>query len=211
MRHEKSDVLSLALADESGRRSFPALEFQAEIADVQSMSSSDVAERRSFPAVEIQSISSSSNVAERRLSPAVEVQSMSSPSDVAERRSFPAVEVQSMSLSNIAERRSPAAPELRGSDTSRPYGIFETPRRDVRPFVFTEHNGMLMTEKSKIDMERYMRGREKWVMMVLKHNVMKTIRFDEVVEHMIEGARARKYFLVKRHYAAYFRERYRKI
>jgi len=117
-----------------------------------------------------------------------------------------------MSLSNIAKRYLPPALELRGSNMSRLYSSFKTPRRDVRPFIFTKHNRILITEKSKIDIKRYIRGREQWVIIVLKHNVIKTIRFNEVVEHMIEErARARKYFLVKRHYTMYFRERYRTI
>jgi hypothetical protein len=66
-----------------------------------------------------------------------------------------------------------------------------------RPFVFTEHNGMTMREKSKSDMEEYLRGR--WIMMVLKqNNVLKTIRFDKIVEHVMrldEEVGPRKYFL----------------
>ena len=82
----------------------------------------------------------------------------------------------------------------------------------VRPFVFTEHNGMIPREKSTTDMEGYLKEREEWVMMVLKQNkALKTIRFDQVVEHMMrpdEEVGARKYFLVRRHYAEHFRTRY---
>jgi hypothetical protein len=122
-----------------------------------------------------------------------------------------------VSSGDVAERRSFPAPELRDRDISGPNGTIEAPRREastqyVRPFVFTEHNGMMMREKSTTDMENYLREREEWVMMVLKQsNVLKTIRFDEIVEHMMlvdDEVRPRKYFLIQRHYAEHFREKY---
>jgi hypothetical protein len=50
---------------------------------------------------------------------------------------------------------------MRDRDISGPYGIIEAPRREVvtqhvQLFVFAEHNGVLMTEKSTIDMEEYL-------------------------------------------------------
>jgi hypothetical protein len=77
----------------------------------------------------------------------------------------------------VAERCSFPAPELRDGDICGPYGIIEAPRREVVTqhvplFVFAEHNGMLMTEKSTIDMEEYLEEREEWIMMVLKHKVL---------------------------------------
>jgi hypothetical protein len=60
-------------------------------------------------------------------------------------------------------------------------------------------------------MEEYLEGREEWIMMVLKHKVLKTIRFDKIVEHMMrpdEEVGARKYLLVRRHYTEHFRTRY---
>jgi uncharacterized protein (DUF1015 family) len=69
-----------------------------------------------------------------------------------------------------------------------------------------------MREKSKIDMEEYLKGREEWVIMVLKqNNVLKTIRFNKIVEHMMrldEEVELRKYFLVRRYYAEHFCTRY---
>jgi hypothetical protein len=48
--------------------------------------------------------------------------------------------------------------------------------------------------------------------MVLKQNkALKTIRFDQVVEYIIrpdEEIGARKYLLIRRYYAKYFRTRY---
>lgn len=60
-------------------------------------------------------------------------------------------------------------------------------------------------------MEGYLKEREEWVMMVLKHGVLKIIRFDKIVEHMIrpdEEVGTRKCFLVRRHYAEHLRTRY---
>jgi hypothetical protein len=78
-----------------------------------------------------------------------------------------------------------------------------------RPFVFTEHNGMTKRRKSELDMKGYLERREDWIMMVLRNNVLKTIRFENIVEHMKkldEEAGRREYFLVKRDYAAHFRK-----
>jgi hypothetical protein len=69
-----------------------------------------------------------------------------------------------------------------------------------------------MREKSTTDMENYLREQEEWVIMVLKQsNVLKAIRFDEIVEYMMlvdDKIRPRKYFLIQRHYAEHFREKY---
>ena len=70
---------------------------------------------------------------------------------------------------------------------------------------------MIPREKSTTGMEGYLKEREEWIMMVLKHKVLKTIKFDRIVEHMMKLDRevgARKYFLVKRHYAEHFYTRY---
>lgn len=47
-------------------------------------------------------------------------------------------------------------------------------------------------------------------MMVLKNNILKTVRFEKIVEHMrrVEGD---KYFLVAPYYAGHFRKRHIEI
>jgi hypothetical protein len=74
-------------------------------------------------------------------------------------------------------------------------------------FVFEEYNGMTKRKKSKFDMEKYLEKREGWTMMVLKHKVLKTIRFKHIVEHMRrldEEVGERKYFLIAPYYAKHF-------
>ena len=69
---------------------------------------------------------------------------------------------------------------------------------------------MTRETKSISDMKGYLEWRKGWVMMVLKNMVLKTIRFENIVEHMRmpdEEVGKRKYFLVKREYAAHFRAR----
>ena len=60
-------------------------------------------------------------------------------------------------------------------------------------------------------MEKYLEGREGWVMMVSKNNMLKTIRFEDIVEHMRrldEEVGERGYFMIKRHYAEQFRTKH---
>jgi hypothetical protein len=59
-------------------------------------------------------------------------------------------------------------------------------------------------------MERYLQHRTGWTMMVLKNNILKTVRFEKIVEHMrrVEGD---KYFLVAPYYAGHFRKRHIEI
>jgi hypothetical protein len=52
------------------------------------------------------------------------------------------------------------------------------------PFVFEEYNGMTKKKKSIFNMEEYLKQREGWTMMVLRHDVLKTIRFRHIVDHM---------------------------
>jgi len=63
-----------------------------------------------------------------------------------------------------------------------------------------------MTERRRLTskIKDHLAQRTDWVMMALKHNVLKTIRFEDIVEHMrrqIQEAGKRQYFLVRRDHA----------
>jgi hypothetical protein len=172
------DIWSPASTDNSGRRSFPALELLD--VDVEGGRRSFPApeprdeddERRSFPTADLQDMDM---LDESQSFRAAEVQSTSA-SDLPERRSFPALEMSDRDVED--GRRSFPAPELRDIDTSKrrqPYVAIEAQRsladrgtvidRDhPRSFAFEEYNGMRKSAKLTDDME-YLRHRQGWTMM----------------------------------------------
>ena len=57
------------------------------------------------------------------------------------------------------------------------------------------------------NIKEYLKRREEWVIMVLKHNVLKTIWFKDIIEHIRridKEAGERKYFLIKCYYTKHF-------
>jgi len=68
------------------------------------------------------------------------------------------------------------------------------------PFAFTEYNGMTERRRLTSKIKDHLAQRTDWVMMALKHNALKTIRFEDIVEHMRrpeQEAGERQYFLVR--------------
>jgi hypothetical protein len=228
---QDADVWSPAPTDNSERRSFPNLEFRGGLRDerpsfpgseltdgegppaahsqdidVSSAASTDTLRRRSFPEPELQDGEIGSEHRSFHIADSQQTDNLSRASTNDSGRQS----LEFQASEDEAERRSFPGLELRG-----PYDIIETPWREVatqrvRPFIFTEHNGMTMREKSTFDMENYLREREEWVMMVWKRDVLKTIRFDKIVEHMMlvdDEVGPRKYYLIQRHYAEHFREK----
>jgi hypothetical protein len=218
---QEGDILSPALTDDSGRRSFPTPGFSDR--DVRD-------ERRSFPTADllrtdILSLASTDSLG-RRSFPQLELPEPELIDVDGGRRSFPAAEDQSTPARDSAERLSFTLqlPDIEVRDRGRSLPVLEPhvqrplTNRELasqhfqhRPFVFTEHNGMMQRIKRTFDMETYLEGRKGWVMMVLKHNVLKTIRFKDIVEHMRrpdEQVGQREYFLIRRDYAQRFRTRY---
>jgi hypothetical protein len=136
--------------------------------------------------------------------------------DLAERRSFPALELPDTELRG--GRRSFPAAELHGPGTyvveaQNPLTNREAVAGRGRqpPFVFEEYNGMTKKKKSNFNMEEYLKEREGWTMMALRHDALKTIRFEHIVDHMRrpdQEAGERKYFLIARHYAEHFRTKH---
>ena len=209
------DIWSPASMDNSRRRSFPALELLD--VDVEGGRHSFPApelreddEHRSFPTADLQDM-----LDENRSFRTAEVQSMSA-SDLPERRSFPALEWLDGDVEN--GRRSFPAPELYDVDMSgrrQPYvavgaqsslvdGGTAVNQDQPRPFAFVEYNGMRKSAKSTSNMEQYLQQRQGWTMMVLRNQVLKTIRFESIVEHM-RRQEGEKYFLIASQYAEHFR------
>jgi hypothetical protein len=184
-----------------GRRSIPAPELGDE---------DD--ERRSFPTTNLQDVIM---LDENRLFRTAEVQSTSA-SDLLERRSFPALEQPDGGAED--GRYSFSAPELNDVDTSgrrQPYFAVEAQssltdggtavnQDQPRSFAFVEYNGMRKSAKSTSNMKQYLQQRQGWTMMVLRNQVLKTIRFESIVKYM-EGQEEEKYFLIAPRYAEHFR------
>jgi hypothetical protein len=139
--------------------------------------------------------------------------------ELTNRRSFPALELINTQLRD--GRRS--FPALESHEPIRRLHAVVGPRRllanretvagsNRQPvFVFEEYNSMTKKKKLTLNMEDYLKEREGWTMMVLKRDVLKTIRFEHIVDHMRranEEAGERKYFLIARHYTEQFRTRY---
>jgi hypothetical protein len=151
---------------------------------------------------------------QRRSFPAAEVQS-TSVRDLPGRRSFPALEISDGDVEG--GRRSFPSPELGDIDTSgrrQPYVTVEAEnsladrgttidRDHSRSFTFEEYNGMMRVTKRKNNMEEYLLGRKGWTMMFLRNRVVKTIRFNHIVEHM-RRQEGEKYFLIARDYVEHF-------
>jgi len=221
---------SPASTDNSGRRSFPELEIRDKYmrgerqafpttgfqrANILSLTLTDSPERRSFPELELPEPEAIDS--DHVFSMAM-VQSTPS-GDSAERRSFPALQLLGTELSN--GRRSFPAPELQLPDISEYIAAVTqsslndgeaAARCDQKPlFVFEECNNMTKKKRSNFNMEGYLKEREGWTMMVLRHNVLKTVRFEHIADHMQrlhQEAAERKYFLVARYYAAHFRTKH---
>lgn len=202
----------------NGRRSFPDLEepkssptalgtSRRQSSELEFLAFGQVSDvgRRSFPAIEVSSTSSNG--------PAVLLHG---------RRSFPAPEILEPDLSgrngNVEaqwpsssthlphpppelgdERRS--FPELGDEAASRTVS-----REDSPPFTFVEYDGRVHRVISTNDIESYLQGRKGWTMIVLKNQVLKTIRFSRVLEHMLRGSG--EYFLMAPHIARDFRREY---
>lgn len=131
----------------------------------------------------------------------------SSMADGTERRSFPSI-AQSITSKRPAssrhERHPFLASRLLDSDPYR-YSAALTPDST---FTFTECNGMTERRILTSKMREHLVRRQGWVMMVLKHNVLKTIRFEDIIQHMRrpeEEVGERQYYLVKRDHAERFR------
>ena len=109
------------------------------------------------------------------------------------------------------------APELRDSElysnrVALAQGTSEEREAEMHlqrpPFAFTEYNGMTERRRLTFKIKEHLNQRTDWVMMALKHNVLKTVRFEDIVEHMRRSAEEmgeRKYFLVRRDHAERFR------
>jgi hypothetical protein len=64
---------------------------------------------------------------------------------------------------------------------------------------------MTRKTKHKDEIEKYLKeGREGWTMMFLRNRVVKTIRFNYIVEHM-RRQEGEKYFLIACDYVEHFR------
>jgi hypothetical protein len=194
-----------------GHRSFEALPFEEprschvrmQEADMESSSTTTLI--RSFPDLD-----------ESQLRRSVRSQSSgeefleSEMADGTERRSFPSIKAQSMTSKRSASlrhgRRSFPTSELLESDPHRNRAALTL---DL-PFAFTEYNGMTERRILTSRMREHLAYRPGWVMMVLKHNVLKTIRFEDIIQHMRrpeEEVGERQYYLVKRDHAERFRTR----
>lgn len=194
-----------------GRRSFPTTDLGR--GNNLSQASPDNLQRRSFPQPELAGPEQINDDGVRQ-SPMLGSQ-FSPTGDLAERRSFPALGLPGIELRR--GRRSFPASELYDA-----YNAVETlarltnreanAKRDGQTvFVFEECNGMTKKKKLTHNMEQYLKEREGWSMMVLKQGILKSIRFDRIVDHMRRSdkeAGQRRYFLIARHYVERFRIRY---
>lgn len=122
-----------------------------------------------------------------------------------ERQSFPMFE-RNAGLSDTQtsdradERRSFPAPELED------IGTRERTTPSQARFTFVEYDGRSQEVVSTDDIERYLQDRKGWTMMVMKSQVLKTVRFDRVLEYMLRGDG--EYFLLAPHFAKEFRRKY---
>jgi hypothetical protein len=78
-------------------------------------------------------------------------------------------------------------------------------------FVFKKYNSITKKKKLTLNIEDYLKEQEKWTIIVLKQNVLKTIRFKHIVDYMRKAnkkAGERKYFLITYYYTKQFCTRY---
>lgn len=123
------------------------------------------------------------------------------------RRSFPALERRA----SLLDDRPPASDDERRSFPA-PLGTALAPERTRQltsaedRFTFVEFDGRGQEVISTNDIDGYLQGRRGWTMMALKNQVLKTVRFSRVVEHMLRGGG--EYFLMAPHIAREFRREY---
>ena len=158
---------------------------------------------------------------ERRSFPALEGNASDEPRvtmDLEERRSFPTLERRASPSGEWQptrrefgdERRSFPVPRL-PAPALRTAGHSGQPtstvsQNDSPPFTFVEYNSRGQEVVSTADIERHLRHRQGWTMMVLKNQVLKTVRFNRILEHMRRGDG--EYFLMAPDIARNFRREY---
>ena len=219
---QDTDVWSPASIDDPDRRSFPELELrngdtrderrsfpepESRYIPAGDVQDADYSERQPLPAPDLRD---GDTLDDSRPSSVTEAQSTSAGS-MSGRRSFPALGPRDVRDG----RRSFPAPELHEPDTSERRRIASGGTRVNRcpqttSFAFVEYNGMRKLAKFTDDMERYLQQRQGWTMMVLQHKVLKTIRFEYIVEHMKrldEEGEEKSYFLIAPDYAEHFRKK----
>ncbi|KAH0545345.1 hypothetical protein FGG08_000644 [Glutinoglossum americanum] len=108
-------------------------------------------------------------------------------------------------VGNSRDHRSFLMPESRLADQTS--GTATTPGPPSHHFEFIEYNGMRKLLKSTQDMDQYLQRRKGWIGMVIKQQTAKTMRFDQIVKHMINNGPSQDvaYALVKAPYAEQFR------